>query len=102
MYKRQGPDNIRHRDAFNIGELLDFSLDPAADPPNLPDYEHILSRPCEAGGGDLVQDSEQAHANDLAELAELADDFGFRVGDSRPSDLFTKPDSVRRALRAAR
>jgi phospholipase C len=69
------------------------------EPPELPDPEHIASRPCEMGGGDVLeQQSAQAHENDLAALEGLAERFGLPVGDGQPHELFTQPDSVRRAL----
>jgi hypothetical protein len=33
--------------------------------------------------------------NDLAELEQLADRFGFPVGSGRVDELFTKPDAIR-------
>jgi hypothetical protein len=82
--------------ARNIGLAFDFHR-PDFDVPDLPDPSWIASRPCTLGGGDIL-DTAQAHANDLAELEVMADRLGFPVGDGAPHQLFTKPDSVRRAL----
>jgi phospholipase C len=87
---------LRHKAASNIGESFDWKH-PHFEPPDLPDPVHIVSKPCSFGGGDIV-DAEAAHANDLAELEGLADRFGFAVGDGKPHEIFTAPDSVRRAL----
>ena len=89
---------VRDRYATNIGETLnwdstDFEL------PDLPDPEHVASRPCALGGGDvLTQESAAAHVGDLAELEALAERFGFPVGDGRAEDLFSAPDTIRRAV----
>jgi phospholipase C len=93
---------LRSDAANNIGAGFDWRRADFA-PPELPDPEHIASRPCEMGGGDVLeQASAQAHENDLAALEELAERFGFPVGDGRPHELFSEPDSVRRALAGAR
>jgi phospholipase C len=94
--------NLRHQEAANIG--LSFDWDPDhkdTDPPDLPDPVYIASRPCSIGGGDLLPESAAAHESDLADLEGLADRFGFRIGDGLPHNLFTQPDSVRRALRSS-
>ena len=58
--------------------------------PDLPDPEHVASRPCALGGGDvLTQESAAAHVSDLAELEALAERFGFPIGDGRADDLFS-------------
>jgi phospholipase C len=99
--KPAGTPNKRHETAANIGETFDWSIDPdAVEIPELPDPAHIASRPCELGGGDLTEESAEAHISDLADLADFADGLGFKVGDSKPHDLFRQPDSVRKALRA--
>ncbi len=92
---------LRDRYATNIGETLNWdSTD--YEMPDLPDPEHVASRPCTLGGGDvLTQESAAAHVSDLAELEALADRFGFPVGDGRAADLFTQPDAIRRSLAAA-
>jgi phospholipase C len=90
---------VRDRYATNIGETLDWEQ-PQLEAPDLPDPEHVASRPCALGGGDvLTQESAAAHAGDLAELERLADRFGFPVGDGRVDELFTEPDAIRRAAR---
>ena len=93
-----GDLTVRDRDATNIGETFDWELTDF-EVPDLPDPEHVASRPCTLGGGDvLTQESAAAHVSDLAELEALADRFGFPVGDGKVADLFTKPDSIRRAV----
>ena len=58
-----------------------------------------MSKPCSIGGGDMLDsESASAHECDLAALEELADRFGFQVGDGKPHDLFREPDAVRKAL----
>ena len=87
--------------ANNVGESFNWNK-PDFDPPDLPDPQHIVSRPCEMGGGDvLAEESAQAHESDLADLEDLADRFGFAVGDSKPADLFRSPDGVRKSLSAS-
>jgi phospholipase C len=96
-----GDLTVRDRYATNIGQTLnwdstDFEM------PDLPDPEHVASRPCALGGGDvLTQESAAAHVSDLAELEALAERFGFAVGDGRAVDLFTEPDAIRRSIAAA-
>ena len=96
-----GDLTVRDRYATNIGQTLnwdstDFEM------PDLPDPEHVASRPCALGGGDvLTQESAAAHVSDLAELEALAERFGFAVGDGRAVDLFTAPDAIRRSIAAA-
>ena len=92
---------VRDRYAKNIGETLNWdSTD--FEVPDLPDPEHVASRPCSLGGGDVLsQESAAAHVSDLAELEALADRFGFPVGEGRAVDLFTKPDAIRRSIAAA-
>ena len=92
--------NKRHRYARNIGRSFNWSR-PDFMPPKLPDPPQIATRPCAAGGTD-VEDSQQAHANDLAALEDLADRVGVPVYDSKVDQIFTHPDSVKRALRKAR
>jgi phospholipase C len=90
---------LRDAQARNIGHSFDWRR-PQFEPPDLPDPAHIASRPCSFGGGDVL-DSQEAHASDLAALEDLADRFGFPVGDGAPEELFTEPDKVRSALRAS-
>jgi hypothetical protein len=88
---------VRDRYATNIGETFDWSR-PRFEAPDLPDPEHVASRPCSLGGGDVLSDeSAEAHVGDLAALEELADRFGVPAGDGKVSGLFTKPDAIRRA-----
>ena len=47
----------------------------------------------------LTQESAAAHVSDLAASEDLADRFGVPTGDGKVSDLFTKPDAIRRAAK---
>jgi hypothetical protein len=90
---------VRDRYATNIAETFDWSH-PRFEAPDLPDPEHVASRPCALGGGDvLTEESAAAHVSDLAALEDLADRFGVPCGDGKVSDLFTKPDAIRRAAK---
>jgi hypothetical protein len=94
-----GSLTVRDRYATNIGETFDWRR-PRFEAPDLPDPEHVASRPCSLGGGDvLTEESAAAHVSDLAELEALADRFGVPTGDGKVSDLFTKPDAIRRAAK---
>ena len=94
-----GSLTTRDKYATNIGETFDWSR-PRFEAPDLPDPEQVASRPCSLGGGDvLTQDSAAAHVSDLAALEDLADRFGVPTGDGKVSDLFTKPDAIRRATK---
>jgi phospholipase C len=89
---------VRDRYATNIGETFDWER-ADVEVPDLPDPEHVASRPCALGGGDvLTQESAAAHVSDLAELERLAERFGFAVGDGRVDEVFSAPDSIRRAV----
>jgi hypothetical protein len=89
---------MRVDNANNVGESFNWKK-PDFEPPDLPEPEHIASKPCVTGGGDLLDsDSANAHVSDLAELEELAYRFGFTTGDGKAHELFRKPDSVRKAL----
>ena len=91
----------RDRHATNIAETFAFPARPDFEVPDLPDPEHVASRPCSLGGGDvLTQESAAAHVGDLAALEALADRFGIPCGDGKVSDLFTSPDAIKRAARA--
>jgi len=92
-----GDLTTRDAQASNIGLSMNWDA-PVLERPDLPDYEHVLSRPCTVGGGDLVQESHAAHASDLAELEELAYRFGFRTGAGKADEIFRSPDGVRRAV----
>ena len=90
----------RDRYATNIAETFEFPRRPDYEVPDLPDPEHVASRPCSLGGGDvLTQESAAAHVGDLAALEDLADRFGVPCGDGKVSDLFTAPDAIKRAAR---
>jgi phospholipase C len=87
--------------ARSVAESFNWKK-PNFEPPDLPDPQHIVSKPCEMGGGDVLEEqSAAAHESDLAELEGLAERFGFQVGDSKPHDLFRMPDGVRKSLAAS-
>jgi phospholipase C len=92
--------NRRHRYARNIGRSFDWAR-PDFDPPQLPDPPQIVTQPCTLGGG-AVQDSQAAHANDLAGLEALAHRFRVPVYEGKTHQIFREPDSLRLALRADR
>jgi phospholipase C len=55
-----GELTVRDRHATNIGETFDWAH-PRFEPPDLPDPEHVASRPCALGGGDvLTQESSRS------------------------------------------
>ena len=88
----------RDRRANNIGHSFDWER-PDFDRPDLPDPAHVASRPCSLGGGDVLTDeSARAHESDLADLEDLAERFGFPVGDGKVDELFTQPDAIREAV----
>ena len=82
--------------ARNIGRSFDWER-PRFERPALPDPAAIVTAPCAAGGGDVL-DSQQAHASDLADLEELAHRVGVPVYEGRLGDIFTLPDTVRRGV----
>jgi phospholipase C len=94
---RFGLGSLTTRDAKanNIGKTFDWSITDL-NPPELPDPSTVASTPCSLGGdqGDLPQEFTETHEGDLAALEELADRYGFRVGDGNPEDIFREPDSV--------
>jgi phospholipase C len=92
--------NRRHRYTRNIGRSFDWAR-PDFDPPKLPDPPQIATQPCGLGGGD-VQDSQLAHASDLAELETLAHRFKVPVYEGKTHQIFREPDSLRKALRGDR
>jgi phospholipase C len=98
---RLGYLNRRHRYARNIGKSFDWAH-PNFDPPSLPDPPQIVTQPCATGGDGGVFDSKQAHANDLAGLESLAHRYGVPVYEGRPDQIFTNPDSVKKALHRSR
>ena len=84
---------MRVDNANNVGESFNWKK-PDFEPPDLPEPEHIVSKPCAFGGGDVLDsESASAHESDLADLEELAYRFGIPTGDGKPHDLFRKPDS---------
>jgi len=89
----------RDRYANNIGTSFDWAR-PRLEPPDLPDPQYVATKPCAMGGGDvLTQESAAAHVGDLASLRDVAERHGFRVASPAASDLFRKPDALRRAVR---
>jgi phospholipase C len=95
-----GVPNLRHQEAANIGRSFDWKKKPDFEVPDLPDPAYVASRPCTIGGGAILQEDEQAHHDEMGELEVLADRFGIKVPESKPSDLFRAPDSVRKAVLA--
>ncbi len=93
-----GTLTLRDEAANSIGQSFDWKH-PDFERPDLPDPEHIASEPCRVQ--ELDHESARAHENDLTALEELAERFGFPTGGGEPHELFTQPDSVRRALAAA-
>jgi phospholipase C len=92
----------RDRLAQTIGRSFRWE-NPNFERPDLPNPEQVASRPCAAGGGDvLTRESVQAHQSDLADLEDLADRFGLPVGAGNASDIFTGPDGIRRAVARSR
>jgi phospholipase C len=90
--------NTRHKYATNIGRTFDWKR-PQFEAPDLPDPQHVASRPCSMGGGDVLEaESAEAHVNDLAALEELAERVGVPTYEGKASDLFTKPDAMLRAV----
>ena len=89
----------RHQTANNIGRGFNWRH-PNFDPPQLPDPPAILTQPCALGGGDVL-DSQEAHQSDLAALEDYADRHNVKVYEATPSNIFTKPDTVKKALQAA-
>jgi phospholipase C len=90
----------RDRYAYNAGHALDWAY-PDFEVPQLPDPPEVATRPCELGGDDVV-DAQQAHAGDLRALEALADRHGVPVYDGKAHQIFTSPDSVKRAHAASR
>jgi phospholipase C len=95
------PTTVRERYATNIGRTFNWKSKDF-DPPPLPDPAQVVTSPCSLPGGGLSKETEQEHANDLADLEMVADRFGFAVGDGKVSDLFTHPDKLRRAMKRGR
>jgi phospholipase C len=91
-----GDLTTRDAQATNIGLGMKWT-GPNFHRPDLPDFNHIASKPCSLGGGD-VDDGGQSHASDLAALEDLADRYGFTTGAGKADEIFRSPDSVRRAF----
>ena len=87
----------RHRYARNIGHSFDWAK-PDFDRPTLPDPPAVATQPCSLGGGDIT-DQREAHADDLSGLEDVAHRFRYRVYDGKPHEIFTKPDSVKKAYK---
>lgn len=85
----------RHRYTRNIGHSFDWA-NPDFNPPALPDPPQVASQPCTTGGGDIL-DPNAAHTSDLDGLRTLSDRFGYRTYSGNAHQIFTKPDSVKRA-----
>jgi phospholipase C len=94
---------VRDRYAKNIGRTFDWAHQ-RMEPPDLPDPSQVASAPCPTGGDQTPvpmtnAETRESHANDLAGLEELAHRFGAPVGDGKVDQIFTKPDSLRKAIR---
>jgi phospholipase C len=94
---RLGHLNRRQRYARNIGRSFEWKA-PDFERPKLPDAPQVASAPCSAGGAPVV-DSQEAHANDLAGLEALAHRLRVPAYDGKTHQIFTKPDSVKRAYK---
>jgi phospholipase C len=96
---RYGLTDLCKRDQFanNIGDTFTNWDTPDFTRPSLPDPNHIVSKPCTLGGGD-IDDNAGSHASDLAALEDLADRFGFEAGSGKADEIFRSPDSVRKSL----
>lgn len=90
----------RHRYARNIGHSFDWA-NPNFEPPSLPDPAMVASKPCSIGAGDIF-DPNAAHGGDLDGLQTLSDRFGFRTYEGNAHQIFTAPDSLKRAYRPPR
>ena len=99
---RFGLGSLTRRDrlAANIGRSFNWRR-PDFEVPDLPDPQHVASRPCAFGGGDLSAETQAVHEGDLDALVDLAEAFRVPIGEGRPHDLFRGPDAVRRALSSA-
>jgi phospholipase C len=95
--------NRRHAYAANIGRTFDWGSKPLLEAPDLPDPVQVATAPCSlGGGGGLSKETFDEHANDLADLEELAYRFGIPVGDGKVDEIFTQPDKLKRAVMAER
>ena len=91
-----GDLNLRQSAARNIGLSFDWAH-PDFDAPSLPDPPEVATAPCSLGGGDVL-DSQAAHASDLAALEELAYRFDVPSYEGKLGDIFSLPDTMRRAV----
>jgi hypothetical protein len=91
-----GDLNLRQSAARNIELSFDWAH-PDFDAPALPDPPEVATAPCSLGGGDAL-DSQAAHASDLATLEELAYRFEVPSYEGKLGDIFTLPDTMRRAV----
>jgi phospholipase C len=94
------PLTVRDDQARSIGESFQWDANPNAQPPDLPAPAHIVSKPCSLGGGDITD--EGTHANDMAELEELAHRVGVPVNGGKPHQIFREPTKVQAALKASK
>ncbi|MEA2363103.1 MAG: phospholipase [Thermoleophilaceae bacterium] len=94
-----GDLNTRMRFANNIGRSFEWRR-PDFEMPELPDPPQIVTQPCALGGGD-VQDSQQAHASDLADIEKVAERYKLPVYEGKTGDIFTLPDSIKKGIEAA-
>ena len=93
---------VRDANTTSIGDSFDWTVDPdKVEIPDLPHPQHIASKPCSLGGGDVV-DPGNAHANDMAALEELAHRFRIPVGEGKPHHIFRQPDTVKKALASSK
>ena len=91
---------LRDASAMSIGESFNWAVDPTkVEVPDLPHPQHVASQPCAIGGGDIGDGG--AHDADMDALEELAFRYGVPIGDGKPHELFTQPDSVKKALAGA-
>jgi phospholipase C len=94
-----GDLNTRMKFANNIGRSFEWHR-PDFEVPALPDPPEIVTQPCALGGGD-VADTQQAHANDLADIERVAERYNLPVYEGKMGDIFRLPDSIKQGLEAA-
>jgi phospholipase C len=87
----------RDANANNIGDSFTNWDTPDFTRPCLPDPNHIVSKPCTLGGGD-IDDNAQAHAGDLAALEDLAERFDVKTGSGKTDEIFRSPDGLKKSL----
>lgn len=94
--------NMRHRHSYNIGRTLDFESEPDFTPPELPDPNRIVSRPCRLGGdpgGPDAASRPKEHDLVMLESSGLLERLGYEVEPASYDRIFRAPDGVRRGLR---